>query len=80
MSCVQMSFYAVNDYVVLRREAAAARLLKGGPYTTEISGKMSAYRVRANSHEVRVFNFQQGIVEVKTGQSNVNPNKGATYS
>lgn len=32
--------------------------------------------VPANRHDVQVFNFQQGTVEVKTRQSNVSPNKG----
>lgn len=42
----------------------------------QIAAKLSAYGPRANRHSVRVFNFQQGIVEVKTGESSVSPNKG----
>lgn len=75
-ACVQMTFYRVNDYFVLRRRAAAAALSDGGQYPPQIAAKLSAYGPRANRHSVRVFNFQQGIVEVKTGESSVSPNKG----
>lgn len=76
MACVQMDFYRVNDYFILRRRATVARLSEGDQYPPQISSKLPAYGVRANQHGVRVFNFQQGIVEVKIGQSNVFPNKG----
>lgn len=76
MACVQMDFYRVNDYFILRRRATVARLSEGDQYPPQISSKLPAYGVRANRHGVRVFNFQQGIVEVKIGQSNVFPNKG----
>lgn len=71
-----MTFYHVNHYFILRRKAAIARTSEGAPYPTQIPAKLSPYGMRASNHGVKVFNFQQGIVEVKSGQSNVNRNKG----
>lgn len=75
-----MTFYWVNDYFVCEVEP----LLHVLPtedcthplYPPLVSTKLVAYGVRANSHCVQVFNFQQGVLEVKTGQSTVEPNKG----
>lgn len=76
---VQMTFYRVNDYFVLRRKAALALSEDGGSYPPQISARLVAYGVKANSHGVRVFNFQQGIVEVKTAQSGMHPHKGGIF-
>lgn len=78
-ACMQTTFYQVNDYFVLRRKAAAARLSDGALYTPpppSLATKLATLRVRANTHAVRVFNFQKGIVEVKRGQFKVHPNRG----
>lgn len=67
----------VIDYFFFTRKSAATCLSNGGPYPPQISTKLVAYEVRANSCGVRVFNFQEGIVEEKIWQSNVYPNKAS---
>lgn len=71
-----MTLYQVNDNFVFQRKAVATRIIEDGAYPTQISVKLADYEVRANSHTSRVFNFQDGVVELKTGQSNISPNKG----
>lgn len=66
----------MNDNLVLRQRAVVVRLSKGGPHTMDILAKLSAYRVWANIHGLWVFNFQQSLIEVKTGQLNVSLSKG----
>lgn len=41
-ACVQMTFYRVNNYFVLRRKAAAARIAESEQYPTQISSKLLA--------------------------------------
>lgn len=74
-SLVQMSFYRMTDYFVFMGKAVVARLVKTILSNTYIA-KLAAYGFRTNHHSVRVFHFQHGLVEVKAGQSNVDPNKG----
>lgn len=46
------------------------------PLSPRIATKLAALGVRQSSHGVRILNFQQGIVEVKTGQSSIRLNRG----
>lgn len=60
----KMAFYRVDNYCVLIRKVASARLLEGGPYLTQILAKLSMYIIWANSRGMKVFNFPQDLVEV----------------
>lgn len=55
-------------------KAANARLQKGGSYHSYIEQTFGLMH-RANRHYLRAFNFQQGVVKVKTEESNVSLNK-----
>lgn len=70
-----MTFYRVNNYFVLRLKAVAARIAEGGLFHKDIDETSSLWN-QGKSHATRVFNFPQDVVEVKTGQSNISPNKG----
>lgn len=58
IACLQMTFYQVNDCFVLRRKAVTARLAEEGVYPLQVSTKLAAYGVKANSDGIRVLNFQ----------------------
>lgn len=53
---------------------------KVGLTQPQIQAELSAYGIQTNSHAIRIFNLQQGLVDMKTGQSNVKPNKEGTSS
>lgn len=74
IACTQMRFYGVNDYFVFWGKSDTTYLVEGGFYSIEIFPKLAAYGVRANHHiECPIFYM---VVEVKTGQCDVKPNKG----
>lgn len=72
---VQMISYWVNDYFVLRQKVVSARLSEAKPYPTHILAKVSTYGIWASSQVVKDVNFQQGLVELKTGQSSIKPSR-----
>lgn len=63
---VEMTFYRVNNYFILRRKSTFMRLSEDATYPSQISTKLRAYGVS---------NFQQDLIEVKTYQPR-NLNKG----
>lgn len=53
-TCVQMTFYRVNDYFFLGRKDAVTCLSGRALYPNQISAELAAYEIRENSHNMSV--------------------------
>ncbi|XP_034689192.1 uncharacterized protein LOC117917075 [Vitis riparia] len=62
---VQLTFYRVNSYFVVRREHGVSRLASGEQYTPYVDAKINANVVKAGSHEVVLYDHFQGLFHVK---------------
>ncbi|KAL6328847.1 hypothetical protein AAG906_003864 [Vitis piasezkii] len=65
---VQLTFYRVNSYFVVRREHGASRLASGKQYTPYVDAKINANVVKAGSHEVVLYDHFQGLFHVKASR------------
>ena len=74
---VQLTFYQVNNYFIVRREHGVSRLASGEKFTQYIDAKIKAKVVKASSHEVVLYDHVEGRFHVKTrhsvGSSNRKP-------
>nr|CAN80015.1 hypothetical protein VITISV_030080 [Vitis vinifera] len=77
---VQLTFYRVNSYFVVRREHGASRLASGEEYTSYVDVKINANVVKAGSHEVVLYYHFQGLFHVKASRGRKNTSSdGRTY-
>ena len=65
---VQLTFYLVNSYFAVRREHGASRLTSGEEYTPYVDAEINANVVKANSHEVVLYDHFQGLFHVKASR------------
>ena len=74
---VQLTFYRVNNYFIVKREHGEIRLASGEEFTPYMDVKIKAKVVKAGSHEVLLYDHVQGLFHVKArrfvGSSNRKP-------
>ncbi|KAL6332220.1 hypothetical protein AAG906_001935 [Vitis piasezkii] len=73
---VQLTFYRVNSYFVVRREHGASRLASGEQYTPYVDAKINANVVKAGSHEVVLYDHFQGLFHVKASRGSKKTSSG----
>ncbi|RVW49051.1 Serine/threonine-protein phosphatase 7 long form-like [Vitis vinifera] len=66
---VQLTFYWVNSYFIVRREHGTSRLASGEEFTPHIDAKIKAKVVKAGSHEVVLYDHVERRFHVKTRHS-----------
>ncbi|RVX16716.1 Serine/threonine-protein phosphatase 7 long form-like [Vitis vinifera] len=77
---VQLTFYRVNSYFVVRRKHGASRLALGEQYTLYVDAKINANVVKAGSHEVVLYDHFQGLFHVKASRGSKKTSSGGrTY-
>ena len=57
---VQLTFFRLNSYFVVRREQCANRLASNEEYTPYADAKIKANVVKAGSHEIVLYDHIQG--------------------
>ncbi|RVW67673.1 Serine/threonine-protein phosphatase 7 long form-like [Vitis vinifera] len=62
---VQLTFYQVNNYFIVRREHGVSRLASGEKFTQYIDAKIKAKVVKASSHEVVCMIMWRGVFTLK---------------
>ncbi|KAL6316794.1 hypothetical protein AAG906_021094 [Vitis piasezkii] len=65
---VQLTFFRLNSYFVVRREQGANRLASSEEYTPYVDAKMKANVVKAGSHEIVLYDHIQGQFHVKSNR------------
>ncbi|RVW99396.1 Serine/threonine-protein phosphatase 7 long form-like [Vitis vinifera] len=76
---VQLTFYRVNSYFVVRREHGASRLASGEQYTPYVDAKINANVVKAGSHEVVLYDHFQGLFHVKASRGSKKTSSGEEH-
>ena len=77
---VQLTFFQLNSYFVVRREQGANRLTSSEEYTPYVDAKMKANVVKAGSHEIVLYDHIQGQFHVKTNKGTKSSSiRGQTY-
>ena len=66
---VQLTFFRLNSYFVVRREQCANRLASNEEYTPYVDAKIKANVVKVRSHEIVLYGHIQGQFHVKTNRS-----------
>ena len=62
---VQLTFYWVNSYFIVKREHRASRLSSDEEFTSYIDAKIKAKVVKTGSHEVLLYDHVAGRFHVK---------------
>ena len=57
---VQLTFFRLNIYFVVRREQGVNRLASNEEYTSYVDTKIKANMVKAGSHEIVLYDHIQG--------------------
>ncbi|RVW53212.1 Serine/threonine-protein phosphatase 7 long form-like [Vitis vinifera] len=73
---VQLTFYRLNSYFVVRREHDASRLASSEQYTPYVDAKINANVVKAGSHEVVLYDHFQGLFHVKASRGSKKTSSG----
>ena len=77
---VQLTFFRLNSYFVVRREQGANRLASTEEYTPYVDAKMKANMVKAGSHEIVLYDHIQGQFHVKSNRGTKSSStRGRTY-
>ena len=53
---VQLTFFRLNSYFVVRRKQSANRLASNDEYTPYVDAKIKAKAVKVGSHEIVLYN------------------------
>ncbi|RVW89682.1 hypothetical protein CK203_036407 [Vitis vinifera] len=73
---VQLTFFRLNSYFVVRREQGANRLTSNEEYTPYVDAKIKANVVKAGSHEIVLYDHIQGQFHVKTNRGTKSSSTG----
>ena len=65
---VQLTFFQLNSYFVVRKEQGANRLDSNEEYTSYVNAKIKTNVVKAGSHEIFLYDRIQGRFHVKTNK------------
>ncbi|RVX03559.1 Serine/threonine-protein phosphatase 7 long form-like [Vitis vinifera] len=65
---VQLTFFRLNSYFVVRREQGANRLASNEEYTPYVDAKINANVVKTGSHEIVLYDHVRGQFHVKTNK------------
>nr|CAN72488.1 hypothetical protein VITISV_020886 [Vitis vinifera] len=65
---VQLKFFRLNSYFVLRREQGANQLASNEEHTSYVDAKIKTNVVKAGSHEIVLYDHIQGQFHVKTSK------------
>ncbi|KAL6321966.1 hypothetical protein AAG906_035881 [Vitis piasezkii] len=77
---VQLTFFRLNSYFVVRREQGANRLASNEEYTPYVDAKIKANVVKAGSHEIVLYDHIRGQFHVKTNKGTKSGStRGRTY-
>ena len=77
---VQLTFFRLNSYFVVRREQSANRLASNEEYTPYVDAKIKANVVKAGSHEIVLYDHIRGHFHVKTNKGTKSSSTGGrTY-
>ncbi|KAL6313700.1 hypothetical protein AAG906_010118 [Vitis piasezkii] len=77
---VQLTFFQLNSYFVVRREQGANRLASNEEYTPYVDAMIKANVVKAGSHEIVLYDHIRGQFHVKTNKSTKSSStRGRTY-
>ncbi|RVW71982.1 Serine/threonine-protein phosphatase 7 long form-like [Vitis vinifera] len=77
---VQLTFFRLNSYFVVRREQGANRLASNEEYTPYVDAKIKANVVKAGSHEIVLYDHIRGQFHVKTNKGTKSSStRGRTY-
>ena len=77
---VQLTFFWLNSYFVVRREQCANRLASNEEYTPYVDAKIKANVVKAGSHEIVLYDHIRGQFHVKTNKGTKSSStRGRTY-
>nr|CAN82232.1 hypothetical protein VITISV_005122 [Vitis vinifera] len=77
---VQLTFFLLNSYFVVRREQCANQLASNEEYTPYVDAKIKANVVKAGSHEIVLYDHIRGQFHVKTNKSTKSSStRGRTY-
>ena len=77
---VQLTFFRLNSYFVVRKEHCANRLASNEEYTPCADAKIKANVVKAGSHEIVLYDHIQGQFHVKTNRGTKSRSTGGrTY-
>ena len=80
VALVQLTFFRLNSYFVVRREQSANRLASNEEYTPYVDAKIKANVVKAGSHEIVLYDHIQGQFHVKTNRGTKSSStSGRTY-
>ena len=60
IALVQLTFFWLNSYFVVRREQGVNRLDSNEKYTSYVDAKIKANVVKAGSHEIVLYDHIQG--------------------
>ena len=63
---VQLTFFRLNSYFVVKMEQGANRLASNEEYTPYVDAKIQTNVVKVGSHEIVLYNHIQGRFHVKT--------------
>ena len=77
---VQLTFFQLNSYFVVRREQGANQLASNEEYTPYVAAMIKANVVKAGSHEIVLYDHIRGQFHVKTNKSTKSSStRGRTY-
>ena len=77
---VQLIFFRLNSYFVVKREQSVNWLASNEEYTPYVNAKIKANVVKAGSHEIVLYDHIQGWFHVKTSRGTKSSSTGGqTY-
>ena len=77
---VQLTFFRLNSYFVVRSEQGVNRLASNEEYTPYVDVKIKANVVKEGSHDIFLYDHIQGQFHVKTNRGTKSSlNSGRTY-
>ncbi|CAH9076219.1 unnamed protein product [Cuscuta europaea] len=75
-ACVQLTFYRLVKFFCVRRGFVGDALAKQYLYTPHVLANIEGYRVKANTHDIVLFDRAQGVCEVVTAPYGEGMQKG----
>ena len=77
---VQLTFFRLNSYFVVRSEQGVNRLASNEEYTPYVDAKIKANVVKTGSHEIVLYDHVRGQFHVKTNRGTKSSSTGGrTY-